>query len=149
MVSTHVPCGVLRAQADVAAPSALLPQRGRHLMSWVGLRAGGFGPSFFCPCGPLAGIPCSRLHGQFGVPGQLYGLPGGRRCKTSWGFVLGSSLDGSYSPPCGGRFFARALFDHWVGQVQTKTKGTGNHTISAADVGAPLSLGFPCASLDY
>jgi hypothetical protein len=100
------------------AAVAMRPQRGRHLDVVGRLARRGLRPFAFWPCGPSVGITCSCLHGQCGVPGQLYGLPGGRRCKTSLGFCL----DGLYSPPCGGRFFARCSVRPLGGACTSRNK---------------------------
>ena len=78
------------------------------------LASRGLRPFAFWPWWPLyqespapasSGSAASRLHGQRGAPGQLSGLPGGRRCKTSWGFCDGGVAWMAYTPP-----FLRGVF---------------------------------------
>ncbi len=58
--------------------------------------------------------------GSAACPGSCMGCPVGGGAKPLGVFVMGSSLDGLYSPPLWGPVFARALFDHWVGQACPK-----------------------------
>ena len=77
------------------------------------------------------------------------GCPVGGGAKPPGGFVLGSSLDGLYSPPCWGPVFFVTCTDHWVGQAQNKIKKIMDFIIPVLRNSAPgLGIGLLARKAD-